>query len=69
MKEERFMEILPVLRRTFSGFSSPERQKMLDLVKQDKKGATRKRKTKQVIDEERAQQVIPIVETILGLDR
>jgi len=67
LKEERFMEILPVLRRTFSGFSPPERQKMLDLVKNAKKGKSRKRKIKETINEERAKEVIPIVETILGI--
>ncbi len=67
LKEERFMEILPVLRRTFSNFSSPERQKMLDLVKQKRKGKGRKKSRKTTFNQERANQVIPIVEKILGL--
>ncbi|MBK7935814.1 MAG: hypothetical protein IPJ82_01400 [Lewinellaceae bacterium] len=32
--EETFTELLPLLRRAFSRFSAPERQKMLDLAKQ-----------------------------------
>lgn len=35
LKEEAFMEILPLLRRTFANFPPPERQKMLELAKAD----------------------------------
>ena len=67
LKEERFMEILPILRRTFASFSAPERQKMLDLVQQKRKGKRQKKKGKNTINEARAQQVIPIIQKILGL--
>ncbi|MCB0527318.1 MAG: hypothetical protein KDC65_02515 [Saprospiraceae bacterium] len=33
MPDEHFIELLPLLRRSFSRFPDPERQKMLDLVK------------------------------------
>lgn len=33
LSEDTFTELLPLLRRTFSQFSDPERQKMLDLAK------------------------------------
>ena len=68
LKEERFMEILPILRRTFSQFAPPERQKMLDLVKQEGKGKRRRKKaTATALDPTRVQQVIPLIEKILSL--
>ena len=64
LTEERFMDILPILRRTFSAFSAPEKEKMLNLVKQGKK---KKRKNKQKeINKERAKKMIPTLEMLLG---
>lgn len=43
--EAYFPEILPLLRRTFSRFSGPEREKMLDLARQGKSVAVRTDRT------------------------
>ena len=69
LPEERFMEILPILRRTFSEFSPPERQKMLDLAKQTKKRVKKGKDWKSTINEERAKKVMPTLELVLGLNR
>ncbi len=61
-----FTTLLPLLRRTFSEFSGPERQKMMELAKRGKISE----KEKQVVysfDEERAQRVLPTAKLLLGL--
>ena len=69
LAEERFMEILPILRRTFSEFSPPERQKMLDLAKQTKQRVKKGKDWKSDINEERARKIMPTLELVLGLSR
>jgi len=66
LSEERFMEILPILRRTFSEFSTPEKEKMLNLVKQGKKKKRKNKKGVERINEERAKKMIPTLEMLLG---
>jgi len=66
LSEERFMEILPILRRTFSEFSAPEKEKMLNLVKQGKKKKRKNQKDVEMINEERAKKMLPTLELILG---
>lgn len=68
LKEDRFMEILPILRRTFSQFAPPERQKMLDLVRQTGKRKKRTKKITNTLNTTRTGQIIPIVRKILNLD-
>ncbi len=59
------MEILPLMRRTFSDFSGSERQKMLDLAK---KGQVQEQQEQQDIDYdiERAQAVVPMLQLLLN---
>jgi hypothetical protein len=61
---EVFREALPVLRRTFSKFTAPERQEMLNFAKGNPKT---KRTTHFAFDPERAQKVNPILGQLLGL--
>jgi hypothetical protein len=67
--EERFPEILPLLRRAFANFSGPERQKMLALARSfspsaDRTGAA----TPPAFDQKRARLVLPTVKLLLGLE-
>lgn len=65
LEDEVFIEVLPLLRRTFAEFSKPERRKLGEKVKTGGTGII----TKQVqtgIDEERAAKGIPIVLKLLG---
>lgn len=55
---EKFNDILPLLRRTFSTFEQPEREKMMDLAKKGKVIAT-KTESKMVLNEERVKVVLP----------
>lgn len=67
LAEERFMDILPILRRTFSNFSHPERQKMMDLVKRGKVEMSVKLKEKAMLNEERMGKVLPTLKLLLDL--
>ena len=65
LEEEIFMQVLPLLRRTFSNFSKPERRKLGEKVKHGGSTGT----TKQVvagIDETRANKGIAIVMQLMG---
>ncbi len=55
---EKFNDILPLLRRTFSNFDTPERQKMMDLAKNGKMTTT-KTEVDFVLNEERVKVVLP----------
>ena len=63
---QAFQEVLPLLRRSFSNFSTTERQKMLELAK---KGQVFQKQVDQpeAIDKKRAAKVVPIVRQLLGL--
>jgi hypothetical protein len=69
LKAETFQQVLPLLRRTFAAFSSPERRKLGEKVKSG--GASRgiKPMHESDIDEERAMKGIPIVFQLLGLTK
>lgn len=68
LQEERFMEILPVLRRTFSKFTHPERQKMLDLVKRGKMvNSTTAKQDLATLNQERIEKVLPTLKLLLDL--
>lgn len=65
---DAFRDLLPLLRRTFSEFSEPERRKMMELAKQ---GTVKETKweagTEPDFDEERGQVVLPTVRVLLGI--
>ena len=60
---EVFREALPVLRRTFSKFTPPERQEMLTFAKGD---GVAKKTVQASFDPQRAQLVNPILQQLLG---
>jgi len=66
LSEERFLALLPVLRRTFAHFSKPEREKMLSLAKNppSQMGDVPFRESEN-LDPERVGRVAPLVENIL----
>lgn len=65
LDESTFTQVLPLLRRTFSNYSKPERRKLGEKVKSgDSNMITIKTAT--VIDEERAKRGIDIVMKMLG---
>jgi hypothetical protein len=55
---EKFNDILPLLRRTFSAFEQPEREKMMDLAKNGAVTVT-KTKSEMVLNEERVKVILP----------
>jgi hypothetical protein len=66
LDEETFTRVLPLLRRTFAGFSSPERKKLGEKVKSGGAGIAAKQ-VESNIDEERAKQGIPVIMQLLGI--
>ncbi len=68
LAEERFMEILPVLRRTFAQFSHPERQKMMELAKRGKISETELKEEKvKSVNQERIEKVLPTLKLLLDI--
>jgi hypothetical protein len=67
LDEETFTRVLPLLRRTFAGFSSPERKKLGEKVKGGGSGSPIKLVAENTIDEERAKQAIPVIMQLLGI--
>ncbi|OQP65953.1 hypothetical protein A3860_15295 [Niastella vici] len=68
LDEETFTRVLPLLRRTFAGFSSPERKKLGEKVKGGGGGGISvKRVAESGIQEERAKQGIPVILQLLGI--
>ncbi len=63
-----FQELLPLLRRTFSEFSGPERQKMMELAKRGKLEKAEV-KSDQTFNEERAATVLSTAKLLLGLSK
>jgi hypothetical protein len=65
--EEDFVELLPVLRRAFSGFDSMQRRRLLQLLAQSEPAAgppaTARHSTRAAFE-----RALPLIETILGLD-
>ncbi len=64
--EPDFPELLPLLRRTFSRFSGPEREKMLDLARRGNETGVAAGNADDW-DPERAALVQPVLQAILGL--
>jgi len=67
LDEETFTRVLPLLRRTFAGFSSPERKKLGEKVKSGGSGTAMKAVVENNIHEERAKQGIPVILQLLGI--
>ncbi|EEF62182.1 DUF5682 family protein [Pedosphaera parvula] len=67
LKDETFTALLPLLRRTFSTFSAPERRQMGERVRSGtSKLASQVQKMD--FDEERAAKVLPLVAKLLGIE-
>jgi hypothetical protein len=66
--EDIFTQVLPLLRRTFSNFSQPERRKLGEKVKSGNSISTTVKKENN-FNYERAKQGIPIVLQLLGLQK
>ncbi len=64
LPEEAFVTLVPLLRRTFSTFTAPERRQMAERVKH---GNRREVKRAERIDEARAEAARALVERMLGL--
>ena len=69
VRTEVFPQLLPLLRRTFSTFSAPERSQIGALARRGA-GGTSQRATlaSTTLDEDRARKVLPLVAQILGLE-
>lgn len=68
LNEDTFTTVLPLLRRTFSNFSSAERRKLGEKVRSGDSGSTNiVPKAEAGLDEARAKQGIPIVLQLLGI--
>ncbi len=65
---ELFDDLLPLLRRTFSEFSGPERRMIGERIVRARAGAGRPPAADDSIDQERANRVVPLLRQILGLD-
>ena len=63
--EDNFSDVLPLLRRTFSRFPQPERERMLNLAKQGQVEVEIAKATD--FEETRAAAVLPVVRLILGI--
>lgn len=71
LHEEIFVEMLPLVRRSFSNFSAPERRSIGELIKNLKPGpsphsADSKHQDLDHLDHEQAAKVLPILRQILG---
>jgi hypothetical protein len=65
LNNENFEGLLPLLRRTFSSFDTPERRAIGKLISGK---AEKEREAKIEIDEERAKAMLPILMELLGMD-
>ena len=61
-----FMELLPLLRRTFAVFSDPERRKMMELASSGSVAIENKETTDDVLDKRRAEMVLGTVRRLLN---
>lgn len=65
LTEEVFIDVLPLLRRTFAAFSKPERRRLGEKVKTGSSGSITA-KAMNTIDEERGKKGIPVIMQMLG---
>jgi hypothetical protein len=69
VRGESFPQLLPLLRRTFSTFSAPERSQLGTLARRGAGGkSAASANASSTINEERARKVLPLVAQILGLE-
>ena len=64
--DETFMELLPILRRTFSEYSVPERRKLGEKAK-GTSGVKRVNMQDEAFNAEDARKVIPVVWQLMGI--
>jgi hypothetical protein len=67
LAEEPFLEILPLLRRTFAGYQPAERRKLLSLVRQNPALEEVGPKAVDGYDPERRAIILPVIRLIMGL--
>jgi len=67
LQEDTFMQVLPLLRRTFAGFSSPERRKLGEKARAGGGAGQSHQLTDTNFDPERAEQGLPVIMQLLGL--
>ncbi|MEI6945892.1 DUF5682 family protein [Paraflavisolibacter sp. H34] len=67
LTEDAFRQALPLLRRTFAGFSAPERRKLGEKVKTGTHGQPTPAAPQNDLDEERAMRGVPVVLQMLGV--
>ena len=65
--DAEFMEVLPLLRRTFAKFAPPERQKLLNLSRQNPSDLTQTIEMDAGYDTERVNIILPTLQKMLGL--
>jgi len=66
LNEDHFMRVLPLLRRSFAAFSSPERRQLGERAQRPVTGVAA---TPQVAwDTPRAEQAVPLLRQLLGLN-
>ncbi|MBD1865413.1 MULTISPECIES: DUF5682 family protein [Trichocoleus] len=71
LSTEHFTTVLPLLRRTFSTFSAPERRQMGEQVRQGRSGSSANLTTStssESFDLDRADQILAIVAQLLGIE-
>lgn len=70
LKAESFTELLPLLRRTFSTFTPPERRRMGELARRGRRLDTPGQfvHTSAGVEVERANKVLPLAARLLGID-
>jgi len=69
LRDQDFMDVLPLLRRTFSGFTAPERANIADAVKHLTGGTPGRTGPGERVDADRAASALRTVATILGGSR
>lgn len=68
LNEAQFILVLPLLRRTFSQFSQPERKKLGEKVRSNGSSASTTLNTQTNFDHEAGMKAIPIVKQLLGIN-
>jgi len=66
LSEDVFTQVLPLLRRTFANFTSPERRKLGEKAKQGGNGTVAKKNVEEGFNMERAKKGLPVVWELLG---
>ncbi|RKR83061.1 hypothetical protein BDD43_3261 [Mucilaginibacter gracilis] len=67
LSDDTFIQVLPLMRRTFANFSDPERRKLGEKVRTGGSGAQQHTTAITNFDTERAKQGLPVIMELLGL--